>query len=91
MSTQAIPGSPSRWFQTTKNHHATTDSDNHAAICDQCGAAWTEIVHPGHCVQTRCDDCGPIGGLNPDPPGPYAMSSWDAIYDCRGIRCLPVT
>ena len=91
MSTQSILGGPSRWFKTTLSRHAAVGADNHAAICDQCGAAWTEIVHPGHCIQTRCDDCGPTDGPHADPPGVYAMSSWDAIYDSREIRTLPVT
>ena len=91
MSGQPTPGGPSRRFQTAQKHHAAAGADSHAAICDQCGAALTEIVHPGHCIQTRCDDCGPTRGPHADPPGPYAMSSWDAMYDCRGIRCLPVT
>ena len=80
----------SAWRRAAKTWHAHAGPDRHAMICDTCGATWAgehSIGAEECCGATRCDDCA--GG--PHDARPYAPSSWDALYDCRGIRCLPVT
>ena len=74
-------GAISAWMTRVTEWHARAGPSRHCMVCDTCGAIWNECMEADYCGTTRCDDC--VGDRLV-----YRQTSWDAIYDCRGIRAL---